>query len=391
MRLLLPISIVVFIFASCKQETKVIKIPDDLAGKKKMLTEKKNALKKMESDILELEQAIDKQAPPKKAQSYDVYVHQVDKQDFESYVKLQGAIATDEFVSASSETGGRIVRLYVDESDYVKAGQRIARIDMSTMEKQLEELKTSYKLAKTVYDRQKRLWDQQIGSELQFLEAKNNKERLEKSMSTIENQLGKSSVRAPISGFVDRVVLKQGELAGPGVPIVQILNTSEVKVVADVPESYLPSLKRGTKIDISFPALEKELTRPISMLGRTIDPANRTFKIEMKTRNPDGMLKPNLLAEVTIPEKKIQDAVVLPINLIRQEVTGSKYVYVVQDESDKKKVNKVFVKTAESYENLTVIAEGLVGGEWIVESGGEPLSDGSFINILEREELDEQK
>ncbi len=372
----------ILLLFSCAQESD--KMPTDLAGMQKLLTEKKNEFKKLEKEIESLQSEVDKKSPPKKAQAYEVYTHRVEKQDFKSYVKLQGYVTTDENVSASSETGGRITSLLVSEGEYVSRGQGIAVIDVSTQEKQLEEIETSYELATTVFERQKRLWEQQIGSELQFLEAKTNKERLEKSMATLKNQLAKKNVSAPISGYVDRVIMKQGELAGPGVPIVQILNAAQVKVVADIPESYLSNLKKGNQIDIAFPAIEKEIKRPISMIGRSIDPANRTFKIEMKASNKGGELKPNLLAELTIPEKKIKDAVVLPINLIRQEVTGSKYVFVINETGKEKKVNKVFVKTGDSYENLTVITEGLIGGELIVESGGESLNEGSEIKILER-------
>jgi len=163
--------------------------------------------------------------------------------------------------------------VFAKEGDYVKRGKLIASVDMSPMEDQLKELKTSYSLANTIFERQERLWKQNIGSELQFLEAKSNKERLEQSISAMENTLKKKHIYAPISGFVDREFLNPGEIAGPGMPVVNILNTSKLKLVADVPENYLGTVNKGDIVEIYFPAIDLKTSAKVNMLGRSIDPS----------------------------------------------------------------------------------------------------------------------
>ncbi len=367
MKYILGLMITVFLFACGAPETAW---PEDLAGKQNMLTEKKNELKSINSDIEKLEKELSKLLPAKEEKKFAVNVLPLEKETFTSYAKIQGAVMTDNVVMASSETGGRIVSMSINEGDYVKAGQLIATMDAGTIEKQLDELTTRLDLAKTVFERQERLWNQKIGSELQYLEAKANVEGIEKSMVTINSQLAKKDVFAAISGYADRIFLKQGELASPGMPIIQILNTGSVKIVADVPESYLASVKRGDYVDIYFPALDKEMKKRVTMVGRSIDPSNRTFKIEMDSGNPGGVLKPNLLAELNIVDKKIDDQVIIPLEVIQQEVTGKRFVYVVDDTDAKMpRAKKVYVDTGESYDNKIIVTEGLDGTESLVTNG----------------------
>ena len=358
--------------------------PEDLAGKQNLLTERKNELKSISADIEKLEKELEKILPEREEKKFAVNVIPLKKETFTSYAKIQGAVMTDNIVMASSETGGRIVSMSINEGDYVQAGQLIATMDAGTIEKQLDELRTRLDLAKTVFERQERLWNQKIGSELQYLEAKANVEGIEKSMVTINSQLAKKDVFAPIAGYADRIFLKQGEMASPGMPIIQILNTGTVKIVADVPESYLASVRRGDFVEIYFPALEKKMTKKVSMVGRSIDPSNRTFKIEMNSGNPGGILKPNLLAELNIVEKKIKDQVIIPLEVIQQEVTGKRFVYVV-DEADEKmpRAKKVYVDTGDSYDNEIIVTEGLTGTEKLVTDGGQDLLPKSALIIEE--------
>jgi len=304
------------------------------------------------------------------------------RETFMSYVKIQGTVMTDNVVMASSETGGRIMSMTVNEGDYVKAGQLIATMDAGVVQNQLDEMQTSLDLAKTVYERQKRLWDQKIGSEMQFLQAESTVESLEKSMETIKSQFAKKDVFAPMSGYADRIFLKQGEMASPGMPIIQILNTGSVKIIADVPETYLTSIKRGDYVDIHFPALEKDMKRKVTMVGRSIDPSNRTFKIEMASSNPGGVLKPNLLAELNIIDKKLDDQVIIPLEVIQQEVTGKRYVYVVENtDAEKLRAKKIYIDSGDSYDNQIIITEGLDGDESLIVDGVQDLLPNSAITI----------
>ena len=211
---------------------------------------------------------------------------------------------------ASSETGGRITYLKAKEGQSVKKGQLIAKVDLDAIDKQVDEIKTSLSLAKDTYERQKRLWEQNIGSEIQYLQTKNNVDRLEQSLKTLDFQKTKANVYAPISGAIDKVMLKEGEMSSPGLPIVEILNTYKVKVVANLPENYLGKVKRGQYVDIHFPAIDLDKKAKITLVGRSIDSANRTFKIEIEMSNHNQVLKPNLLAIVKINDLTIDDALI---------------------------------------------------------------------------------
>ena len=373
----LPI-LIVLIFGACSQPTDD-QMPKDLAGKKTLLAKKVAEKKKLEGEIAQLQQEISELSPALEKEAVSVVIDTIENSRFIRYIDLQGTVQSEDFVNAASEIGGRILQLTVKEGQSVQKGQLVAKTDAEAIRTQKEELNKALDLANDVYDRQKRLWDQNIGSEIQFLQAKNNKERLEKSLLTLDAQLKKSNVYAPISGVVDMVFLKQGEVAGPGVPIVQILNTNRVKIVSDVPETYLGKIKTGSKVDIHFPTLLKTITKPVSMLGRTIDPSNRTFKVEVNTENPQNELKPNLLAVIKISDYVQEKAIVVPMELIQQEVSGQKFVYIATQKDSTWTSQKVVVTTGESTEGNVIITSGLKVGDKIIMKGGKTLTDGQSI------------
>ena len=358
--------------------------PADLEGKRSLLREMKAELKELTAQIKELEKAIAEQDPSQRVKEGRlVTVVETERSDFFHYVEIQGAVEADDLVDVTSEVAGRILKQNVREGDNVSGGQLIAEIDLEQVELQISELETSLELARTVFERQGRLWEKNIGSEMQYLEAKNNKERLEKNLETLKVQLGKSKVYAPVSGVVDRVLLQSGELASPGAPIVQILNTKRLKAVADVPETYLQSVKMGELVSIRIPALDNmERQERVSLIGRTIDPANRTFKVEVNIGNTGGILKPNLLAIMLINDFAQKDVVVVPLEIVQQEVGGRKYVFVAQQVEDGAVARKVFVKIGRSYQGQIVIEEGLVGGETLIMEGARGLVENEPVKIV---------
>ncbi len=371
------------IIISCGSPQSTTKeLPTDLEGLRTLLSEKKTEMRTLTNEIKELNAKVDKLAPPSKKKKTNVKSAIVATSTFQSKAKIQGAVMSDKFASATSETGGRITSLLVDEGDFVSQGQLIATVDLSTIENQKTEIQTSLSLAKNVFERQERLWKQNIGSELQYLEAKNTVERLEKSLTTIQSTIAKKNVTAPITGVIDRKILSQGELAGPGVPIVQILNTNSLKIVADVPETYLTSTKRGQSVDIYFPALDKKITKKISMVGRSIDPSNRTYKVEINTSSLGNSLKPNLLAEVEFVEQTLKNVIVISPSIIKDEVSGKKYVFTNNDG----KARKNYIETGESNDENIVILSGLEAGQEVITEGGFLLTDGDLINIDKSEE-----
>lgn len=370
----------VFLFTACQQSS-------ELDAKKAELKALKAEAKSINANIAELKAEIEKLEPKKTKDSVLVSTQKLQLVNFDRFVDLQGAVMPDETVYASSETGGRIKSVLVKEGQPVKRGQLIASIDLETLSKQMDEIQISLDLANTVYERQKRLWDQKIGSEIQYLEAKNTKERLEKSMATLSSQIAKQNVYAPISGVVDMEFLKAGEMAGPGAPIIQILNTRKVKVVADVPEKYLGKVKRGDLVSVEFPSLGTDAMKKITMIGRSIDPANRTFKMEIASTNTSGLLKPNLLASVKINDYSAKDVITIPLEIILEEVSGRKYVYTAINEGNKKVAKRTFIKTGESYLGDIIITEGLKAGDEVITLGSRNVSDNDPLEIISNKSI----
>lgn len=359
-------------------------IPQDLEGKRAYLKAKKSELQELTRVIATLESQIDSLDPNLRVEKGQlVTTISVGRKDFKHYVEIQGSVQADNLVDVTSEAAGRITRLLVKEGDAVSAGQLVAELDLEQINKQMAELEKSLELATTVYQRQSRLWEQNIGSEIQYLEAKNSKERLEKSMETLKFQLEKANIYAPASGVVEREILQSGEVAMPGAPIVQILNTNKLKVVVDVPENYLRAVRPGETVEVEFPALDQKQTARVGLIGRTIDPANRTFKVEANISGVNGLLKPNLLAMMLINDFEEKDVVTVPLETVQQEVSGQKFVFVVGDDTNGKVAKKVYVQTGRSYEGEIVINEGLQGGEELIMEGARGLVENAMIQIQE--------
>jgi membrane fusion protein (multidrug efflux system) len=357
--------------------------PEDLEGKKVLLKTKKQELSEVTELISKLEQEIAELDPNVISDNRTaVTTAMLGKENFDHYVEIQGTVQADDYIDVTSEVAGRILKMTLEEGDNVRAGQLVATIDLEQLQKQIDEVKKSQELAITIYERQKRLWDQNIGSEIQFLEAKNNKERLEKSLETLNYQLTKAKVYAPVSGVVERVILQGGELAAPGAPIIQILNPNKLKVVADVPETYLRAVTKGTPVKVAFPALDEEQQANVTQVGRTIDPANRTFEVEARIRKSSALIKPNLLAVMFIKDYAEKDVVTVPLELVQQEIGGKDYVFVMEQQAEATVAKKVYVKTGKSYAGTIIIEEGLQGNEKLIIEGARDLADGELVKEI---------
>lgn len=377
--LCLGLALLVAACSGAKQDDNAI--PQDLAGKKALLRQKQAELNALTQFVAQLQAEVDSLDPSIQVNKHLVTVLPVTRGTFEHFVEIQGTIAAEDMVDATSEVPGRIVNLTVKEGQNIQRGQLIAKIDLEQVQKQIAELETSLSLAKTVYERQKRLWDQNIGSELQYLEAKNNKERLEKNLDLLQLQLSKANVYAPVSGVIERVVLHAGEVASPGMPIVQILNTNQLKAVASVPENYIAAVRKGEKVTITIPSLQEEIVAAVTQIGRVVDPGNRTFAVEAAIPNKGGLLKPNLVAIVLIKDQQEPNVVTVPLDLVQQEVSGRKYVFIAVDGDKVKIARKVYVETGKSYKGKIVITTGLQGGEVLIADGARGLGENEEIEI----------
>lgn len=370
-----------FLFA-CGPAGEKTEAPEDLAGKRTLLTELRKQHADLESQIATLEEEISAMSPDAEQKVRAVTVDTAMRGDFMHFVEIQGSVQSDDLVNVTAEVPGIITSMPVEEGQNVNRGQLIAKIDLEQVNKQIAEIEKSLELAKEVFERQERLWNQKIGSEIQFLQAKNNKERLEKSLETAKFQLSKGNIYAPISGVVEVKHLKAGEMASPGMPIVTILNTSKVKIVAEVPETYLTSVKKGEKVTVDIPALNKIIEAPVSLVGRTINPANRTFAVEVNLNNPTGLLKPNLLANVKLNDYTEKNVVTVPMEMVQQEANGQSFIFVVgQSESGKAIAKKVLVETGKAFEGNIIVTKGLEGKEVLIDKGARFVSDKEQIKI----------
>lgn len=359
-----------------KQE---VKAPETLAEARAALKTKREELKSLKAEIKKMEALVVKLDPnPPKEKIVPVTTAPVTVKDFNHYVEVQAnVVPAQDPAYASSETGGRLVNLRVREGDYIKKGAVVGKVNLESIKKSIAQLDESLNLAQDIYKRQENLWKQKIGSEVQYLQAKSQVESLLKNKESLEYELSKSTIYAPISGYVDAVMVKEGEMAGPGTPVITILNTRDLKVVAAIPEVYLGQVKKGEAVTIKFPALEMEQKGRIRTIGRTINPTNRTFEVEASVKN-NGVLKPNLLATVLVNDYAAKNAVVVADQLIMQDVSGSNYVMALENGKAVKKI----IETGKSFNNETVVASGLTKEDVLLIKGARQVTEGDLVKVL---------
>ena len=360
-------------------------MPVDLEGLKTYLKEKQDQSRELKVLIDSAQAKILELDPNSREKAKLVTILELEKTNLAHFVEVQGNVNEKDFAMASSETGGRLVQVNLDEGQSVSRGRLIARVDLEAINKQIAEVETGLSLARDTYERQKRLWDQKIGTEMQYLQSKNNVERLEKSLETLRFQLTKANVHAPISGIVDKVFKESGEMSAPGEPIARIINTSAYTIKIDVPENYLKSLKRGQQVEIEIPALDKMIKSKVSRIGTSIDPSSRTFEVEVDVNNRGGLLKPNLLATMKLQDDKVEDVFVLPVDIIQQEVSGKDYVYVVDQSTQPERAKKTYIETSLSYDGQVAVESGLKSGDKVVNKGSLILVNDDAVTIISEE------
>ncbi|WBX71557.1 efflux RND transporter periplasmic adaptor subunit [Tenacibaculum retecalamus] len=304
---------------------------------------------------------------------------------FNHYLELQGDVKTKQNVLIYPEMAGQLVRIYVKEGQYVKKGQSLAKIDDGGLSNQLAQVEAQAALAETTYERQKRLWNQKIGSEIQFLQAKTTYEAQKNTVSQLKRQLGKSVIKAPFSGVIDDVIKEQGTVVAPGMgaEIFRIVNLSKMYIETAVPESYITSIKKGKNVEVEFPVLGKKINSSVRQAGNFINPANRTFKVEIAVDNKDGSIKPNLSAKLKINDYTNTAALLIPQSIISENAKGQQYVYVVTALKDKMGTAKqVIITTGKTQGDVVEILEGVKAGDQIVMEGARSVQNGQQVQIL---------
>lgn len=353
---------------------------EGLEGKKAELAELKQKQAELTGQIKTLEGEIAK-LDPKKAEETKVKavsVTPLQPSTFEHLIEVQGTVDAKNNVQVSPQASGVIKAIYVKEGDAVGVGTPLAKIDDALLRESVEETKNQLSLASTLYEKQKRLWDQQIGTEIQYLQAKNNKEALEKRIATLQVQLNQSKVTSPIAGTIDQVDGKVGMMATPGVSILRVVNLSSLKVMAKVADTYAANIRRGDAVTIKLPDLNKEMKAKLSFVATTVDPLSRTFTIEA-TLPPSKELKPNMLAQVLINDVTKTNALVIDQNLIQNTENGQ-IVYVAVTEGNRKVAKARPLKTGLSYNGKIEITEGLKAGDALITVGYQELTDGQAVS-----------
>ncbi|HEY3406279.1 MAG TPA: efflux RND transporter periplasmic adaptor subunit [Ohtaekwangia sp.] len=350
---------------------------DDKTSK---LNELKTQQAELSKEILKLEEEIAKSTPDslKTVKAKDVSVTELQVQKFDHYVHTQGSVEAEDNILVSAKTPGVVTAVYVTEGQQVSKGQTLAQIDNSVILRNIEAQKAQLELATAVFDRQKNLWDQKIGTEVQYLQAKTNKESLEKQVAASQEQNEMTRIKAPINGTVDEIAVKVGENIGPGMPAARVVNTSSLKLKANVSEAYVTQIKKGNKVLINVPELKKEITAQVTFVGKTIDPLSRTFAVEVKLPS-DATLRPNMTGEAKVVFHTEPSAIVVPINVV-QEVNNEKIVYVAETEG-KQTVARKKVVTVDGVYNNQAQVNGLKAGDKIISFGYQGLNDGQVIKI----------
>lgn len=315
--------------------------------------------------------------------SYDaVTAFEVNPDLFYHYFEVFGTVEADKSINLFPLNSGKVERIHVKAGQKVSQGQLLVSLDTDLMESSLKELETALALAQTVFNKQQKLWiDEQIGSEIQYLQAKNNYDGLAQKLETLKEQMAMSEVRAPFAGTIDEVFAKVGELAAPQMPAVRLVNTSGVYVKADVPESYANRVKVGTPANVAFTSMDFEVAAEVLQVGQFIQAGNRTFSINVSLPADPGSVKPNQMVHVALQDYRNDAALAVPSSLIQQDVEGNDFVFVLQNKGAYSEVAKVFVEAGLSYEGRTEIKSGIEAGAQLVDKGSRSVRTGQRVHV----------
>jgi len=298
---------------------------------------------------------------------------------FEHYVDVRGSVESRKNVSLSTMSGGKVEKVLVTEGQQVSAGQVLIVLEADVIRNSIKEIKTSIELANTVYEKQANLWEQKIGSEIQYLQAKNNKEALERKLATMNSQLDQMIIKAPFSGAIDKVEALVGEMASPGLPLVRMVNPNDMYVKADVSEDFIGKLKKNDKVEVYFPAFDKKVNSNILSVGQVINAENRTFRIEA---NLDSELasKPNQVVVISLRDYVNPNVFQVPTKIIQRDNQGQ-FLFVIENKENTLQARKVYIEPGMSHGNVTEVLKGLDGSEKIVYEGFREVTEGAELKI----------
>ncbi|GGH06178.1 efflux RND transporter periplasmic adaptor subunit [Mucilaginibacter phyllosphaerae] len=332
-------------------------------------------LQKQQSDINAKITKLQSEVGTDSTKATEVGVVEVKSGAFTNYVQIQGKIDAQDNVTAYPQSPGTITSIYVKPGQHVSKGQVMVQLDNSVLQQQIAQSDAQVNLNQTLYNRQKNLWDQKIGTEVQFLQAQTNLQASKKALAALRQQANLYRIVSPISGTVDQMDLKLGQVAQPGTNGIRIVNADVLKVKADVPESYAGSVGTGNEVMILVPDAKDSLKTKVTFAAKAIDPTSRSFAVEIKLPVRKS-LRPNMTAIIKIADYSKNNAVVIPVKAIQKSEDGD-YVYVAENGIAKRKTIKVGV----TYGGQSEILSGLKAGEQLVTEGAADIEDGDKVKV----------
>ena len=385
MKKILSIIFITIAFTACNSGESGEPTNELLIKKQEELTKLKAEQSKILGSIQVLEKEIQKLDPSKAIKPKLVGVSEISPEGFASYINLQGIVTSENisYVAPRNGVGGYVKNLYVKEGQLIKKGQLVLKLDDQVQRQAIQGTKTQLEFAKNIYERNKNLWDQKIGTEVQLLSAKNNVESLQNQIAIQEEQLKTFLVYADQAGIADIVNIKVGELftgVGPLGPQIQIVNNNDLSVDVDIPENYAGSVKPGTEVEIIIPSLDKTFKTSIARINQSINASSRGFTATCKIPSVAG-LKPNMAASVKILNRSNSKAIVVPVNIVQSDENG-KYIYVMESEAGKTLAKKKAVTIGDLYIDQIEILSGIQPGDQIVIRGYQDLYEGQLLSKI---------
>ncbi len=358
------------------------------AGSDKNSTSGKQAelqeLKKQQADLKEkinkLETELASTDSTKEEKSKYVAVTEMAPQPFNHFVEVQAKVDGEEDVAVSAEMPGTITAVMVKAGDHVERGQVLATMEDRALRQNLDAMKSQTDMAVTMYNKQKNLWDQKIGSEVQFIQAKTQKDAMEKQYAALHEQWDMSRLKSPINGTVDQVNIKIGQAVAPGIPAVRVVNLSRLKVKGEIAESYISKVKRGNDVILYFPDINKEVKAKLDYAGQAINSMNRTFNVEVRLDTKEGSFHPNQVVVLKIADYAAPNSFVVPVGAVQKSSDGE-FVYIAENENGKTIVKRKIVTSGLTYNGLAEIKSGLAQGDKVITTGYQNVIEGDAIKL----------
>lgn len=375
----------IFALISCGNEKTVDEII--ASGNEQEIQQKRDELHKqirqMEGQLKTIDGALAKFGVSAASRNQTlVSVYDVKDTVFNHYLDLQGSVKTDQNITLNAEFSGVLEKIYVKKGQYVQQGQLLASIQDGGAAQQLAQLQVQAELAKTTYERQARLWENKIGSEIQFLQAKSAYETQKSAVEQMKKQYSKTQIYAPFSGTIDDVLTDVGSVVAPGMAVFRLVNLSNMYLEVEVPEQHIARIEKGSEAMVSIPVLGKKWDLKVNQASNYINPDNRSFKITIHLPNKNGEVKPNMTARLQVKDYHNDKAILLPLDVISENADGEQYAFIAKPEGDKAHTaEKILITTGKTQNGLTEVLSGIAVGDKVIKEGARSVQPGQHITF----------